>query len=118
MIDRVSATGQRANAIGRGSVIEGGKNTATNLLRVRAHNVVDRYLRALTLAQRLFKPKANCLNKAAPAQWKHVQISIHLPARPLCRDPCCGRNRARLRAALTAARTADRRAGPSGAASS
>lgn len=43
------------------------RSAITDLLHVRAHNVVDRYLRALTLVQRLFKPKANCLNKAAPA---------------------------------------------------
>jgi transposase len=43
------------------------RSAIADLLHVCAHNVVDRYLRALTLVQRLFKPKANCLNKAAPA---------------------------------------------------
>mgnify|MGYP003671834496 FL=1 len=62
----LSGTDLSANIVGGSSATESGKkDTAENLPRVLTDECVGPYLRTLILALSLFKPKPDCLNKAA-----------------------------------------------------
>lgn len=61
----LSRTDYLANTVGGATAAESGKRLPRIFLRVPTDDGVHPYLRALILAHPLFKPKADCLNKAA-----------------------------------------------------